>query len=233
MSVPDFMNGYHDIHEHDQADMEGKLEGSEPSPLEQACGMSRLNLAGPFSPTQDDVLGEYLVSSIGCCGPSYPVKGFTVDDQDVIPAGEMKEHLVSCCSAPAHALGDGKVVMNIILRKSKVTFQRGCLSRLVRRVAGDVVYILTVSENGIARFHLPPETGTFAKLCFAYADSESVLGFFKNIKHALTHGCFCLGVYYKEKDGEPGVPKPRTVLMRYNRWKADLKPYWAGVCSRK
>jgi len=227
MSVPDTFHGYLDLHEHDEADMEGKFKETAPSPLEEACKLCGFDLTEAISPTLEDVLGEYVVNSVGCCGPSYCVKGWTVDEDDVVPAGEMKDHLVSCCSAPAHALGDGKVVMHLLLRKSKCVFQRSLLAALISLIAGDVVYVFTISENGIVRFHLSPETGTFVKICFAYADSESVIGFFKNIKHAVTNGCFCLGVYYKEKGGQN-----RTVLMRYNRWKADLAPYWAAVVSK-
>ena len=91
---------------------------------------------------------------------------------------------------------------------------------------GEVTYHLTTSANGdqnhvsgsdkfwsldsftgIARFHLSPDRGTFAQLLFAYGDSEGccccccgpACSCCSNIKHALTHGCFCLGVWFKEK----------------------------------
>merc|ERR1719443_2885761 len=120
--------------------------------------------------------------------------------------------------------------MHLLIRKTMAEFCFSSLAWLIKWLAGTVVYTLTVSENGILRFHLPPETGTFAKIFFAYADSESFLGFFKNLKHAISHGCFCLGCFYKEKPASPDPSSPpRLVLMRFNRWKEDLVPYWAGV----
>lgn len=233
MSVPDFMHGYLDLHEHDETDMECAFENEGPTPLEKASCMAGMELEGPWDPSKTDVTGVYNVNSIGCCGgPAYCVQSFTIDAGDVIPAGDMKDHYVTCCGAPAHALSNGKVAMHIMLRKNKTVFRKTPLGYLMKRIAGDVVYVFTVAESGIVRFHLPPETGTLTKICFAYADSETVCGFFKNIKHAMTNGCFCLGMYYKEKAAEAAGP-PKTVLMRFNRWKTDLTPYWAGIVKPK
>jgi len=234
MSVPDDLHGYLDLHEHDEGDMEGAINEKGASPMTVAKRLAGMELQGPSGPTAEEACGIYSVrDQEGCCFKSYCVRGFTVDPEDIVPAGEMKEHLTTCCGAPAHTLG-AKVAMHILLRKSKVKFANSLTARLIARVAGDVVYVFTVSENGVVRFHLPPETGMFTKLCFAYADSESVGGFFKNIKHAATNGCFCLGVYYKEKlPPQAASGSQRIVLMRFNRWKENLAPYWAGVCSKK
>lgn len=234
MSVPEHLHGYLDLHEHDEGDMEGAINEQGASPLTVAKRLARIELEGPCGPSAAEACGTYRVQcQEGCFAKQYCVQAFTVDPEDIVPAGEMKDHLTTCCGAPAHALG-AKVAMHVLLRKSKVKFASSLTAKLIARVAGDVVYVFTVSENGIVRFHLPPETGMFTKLCFAYADSESVSGFFKNLKHAVTNGCFCLGVYYKERPaaGAEGADR-RFVLMRFNRWKQNLSPYWAGVCSKE
>mmetsp|Transcript_66365 Transcript_66365/g.154216 ORF Transcript_66365/g.154216 Transcript_66365/m.154216 type:complete len:271 (+) Transcript_66365:75-887(+) len=232
MSVPDHLHGYMDLHEQDEGDMEGAFNEAGTSPLTSAKRLVQMELEGPLGPSVEEAIGNYEVRcSDGCCAKQYCVLGFNVEEGDIVPASEMKEHLTGCCGAPAHALGS-KVKMHILLKKKKVRFARTMLAKLIKRIAGDVVYVFTVSENGIVRFHLPPETGTLTKLAFAYADSESFCGFFSNIKHAMTNGCFCLGVFYKEKQGETAGTEPRLVLMRFNRWKKNLAPFWAGICSK-
>jgi hypothetical protein len=121
----------------------------------------------------------------------------------------------------------------LTIRKSNVTFQDGILGSIMRRLPGDVVYILTVSNNGLVRFHLPPDRGIFSKLLFSFADSEpGAFSWMKNLWHAVRYGCYCFGLFFQgqPKDTTDGA-KTQPVLMRYNRWAEGVGPYWAAVNS--
>ena len=101
----------------------------------------------------------------------------------------------------------------------------------MKSLPGDLVYILTVSNNGLVRFHLPPDRGIFAKLLFSYADSEKgAFSWLKNLWHAIRYGCYCFGLFFKgqPKDNTDST-KTQPVLMRYNRWAQGVAPYWAAV----
>ena len=112
--------------------------------------------------------------------------------------------------------------MHIIARKENVKFKCSPLGLIFRCLPGEVMYILTVSENGIVRFHLSPERWTLSRFLFLLADSEpGCCTWYKNLKHARKEGCFCLGVFYKSTSG--------PLLMRFNRWAGELAPFWAAA----
>jgi hypothetical protein len=71
----------------------------------------------------------------------------------------------------------------------------------------------------------------FQKAVFAFLDSETTTGFFKNVRHSNKHGCFCYGLWFRTAASEAG-DEVKNVLMRYNRWGdggVDIAPYWAAV----
>jgi len=229
MHVSDQFHGFLDIHEHDELDMEkAVISDQKKAKAEELTEMDLVPVKDISNDYIDNLLGTYTTLSNGCCGPSYCVESFNISRSDVKFAGDVKEHLVSCCNMPAqHHLGD-EVVLHMVILKKNAVFNKGFTAWLIKKVAGDVVYVFTVSKNGIVRFHIPQESGMFVKICYAWADSESTIGFFKNIRHAMTNGCFCLGVFYAPQNANAAA---KSVLMRFNRWKTDVVPYWAGVCS--
>jgi len=113
----------------------------------------------------------------------------------------------------------------------------GKLRKLIPDDPKEIIYIFTVSSNGIMRFH--PYGSLSRKLWHGYGDSETVAAFAENIAHAGTYGCFCFGVIYKEKenyeDKVTGEHRAggRTIVMRYNRWATDNAPIYAMVRQRE
>lgn len=253
MAVPEEKRGFKDVHEHDEGDMLRTFDAIGELAQKLAAETAGYALEKErYVPSMEEVCQNYPILQEGCCGgPSYVAKSVRITSEDVIHGDHMEEHLATCCGAPAHHMADGKVIYHILFRKKNTEFHNTCCANFISWIAHDTVYIMTVSENGIARFHLPPELGTMSKLCFAYADSESLCGFFSNIGHAISNGCFCLGVWYKlapqpcpplkspdeVPESSPGAaegesPKQEEtvpVLVRFNRWNADLTPYWAMV----
>jgi len=198
-------------------------------------------LCSPASPGPGDIHGwpgTYLVcESTLCCQKetSYPVASFSIRPEDITTDVSKCHHRAQCEQCQEHACGSGAIRMMFPIRKCNTRFKKTCLGCLFGCLPGKVVYNLTVSENGIVRFHISPERSTLTRLLFAYGDSESccwccggsACGCYKNVLHALENGCFCLGLFFIEKLASE--QKPRLVLMRYNRWAGDICPYWAGI----
>lgn len=239
MAVSEEQRGFAHLHDEDEDTMKQAFCAKGCLPFDQTAWEAGLAMLSPDvdgsgrPPTSKEVLGDYVVSGFPTCcdrhgGSKYPVAGFKITDEDVVTADDenvVLRRTLGC--AAAHALGEGRIVMHVLLRKKNVSFKPSCLGFILKMMPGEVVYTLTISENGITRFHLPPERGMLAKLLYGYCDSETGLGFFSNIKHALTNGCFCLGMFYASETARGEGARP--VLMRFNRWAGDLAPYWAAV----
>lgn len=222
--------GYLDLLERDEGDMEGPFDEWGASPLTLAKRMAGFELEGPWSPSLEGVTGTYRLNSEGYCGGHrYCIRAFTIEAEDIVPAEETGASSLALCCVP-HLLGEGRVVAHVHAKRDKAVYADSFMAWLIQTVSGSIVYILTLSENGIVRFHLPPDMGCFAKLCFAWADSESLCGFLRKA----WAGSESLGVFYRERKA-PAINQapPRVVLMRFNRWKTGLVPYWAGVCGAK
>jgi hypothetical protein len=87
--------------------------------------------------------------------------------------------------------------------------------------------LLDCSLLPLARPHPAP----LQKAAYAFIDSETSIGFLKNVKHSGKHGCFCFGLFFATAASEDGGGA-KYVIMRYNRWGdggVDLVPYWAAV----
>ena len=244
MQVSLSKSGYGAIHCEDEKDMLTHTSGA--SGTEKASTAASLTLTGPKAPAPDDSWGTYTIAS-----SSYGAASFSFEAKDIIMGDEVTSHLSAKKAAgelelkqakgkhsamhAEHALGQG-VAYYMVMRKENVTFANNCIGRFLAKHSSSVVYTLTVSHNGMVRFHLPNDTPAWLKIAFLIGDSEpGCCTGFRNLRHALTHGCFCMGVFYEAelpaKDGAAGGTVP--VLMRFNRWMSDvgLTPYWAGVRS--
>ncbi len=219
----------HDENEDEILEAVKNMPVSAVSLAERAISTStNLELSEPCLPTMGEFAGTYRVAP----GSGYVVNAFTIEPQDVVSAsGAGPEFDAVQAQVDAQDPHNSGVAAYLTIRKSNVDFKPGILGTILRNLPGDVVYILTVSNNGIVRFHLPPERSIFTKMLFAYVDSEP--GFFswaKNLWHAIKHGCYCFGLFFR---GQPADSVEKTggapVLMRYNRWADGITPYWAAV----
>jgi hypothetical protein len=189
---------------------------------------ANLKLSEPCLPNPEEFIGTYEVAP----GTGYVVTSFGIEPQDVVNASEVVPDIDKGKSGEPSNAG---VQTYLTLRKSNVIFRPGLLGFILKHLPGEVVYILTVSTNGIVRFHLPRGRSIFTKLLFAYADSEpGRFTWFKNMRHAIKYGCYCVGLFFRGK-APGGTEKDATqpVIMRFNRWAESVAPYWAAVNSTK
>jgi len=220
------------LHNEDEANVLAALPKMPVSAVELAeraiQRTTNLKLSEPCLPNPEEFLGTYQVAP----GTGYAVTSFGIEPQDVVSASEVIPDIDKGKSGEPSNAG---VETYLTLRKCNVTFRPGLLGFILKHIPGKVVYILTVSTNGIVRFHLPRGRSIFTKLLFAYADSEpGRFTWFKNMRHAIKYGCYCFGLFFRgqapgstEKDGT------RPVIMRFNRWAESVAPYWAAVNSTK
>jgi len=187
------------------------------------------------APTREELIGTFHVNPES----GYAVKSFTITLKDVFTADEVDEYLTDEIKAPpGHCLG-GAVKLYALLRKENVVFNRGCYPGIMKCILPRIVYILTISVEGIVRFHVIPTMWTFTKLMLVLGDSRRCNTCCPNLKHAMKNGCFCLGLMFevikksKElEEGEKKETKKTMALVRYNRWAgdmSDLDTYWAAV----
>lgn len=189
---------------------------------------ANLKLSEPCLPNPEEFLGTYAVAP----GTGYAVTSFGIEPQDVVSASEVTPNIDVGKSGE---LSNAGVQTYLTLRKCNVTFRKGLIGFILKHIPGKVVYILTVSKNGIVRFHLPRGRNIFTKLVFAYADSEpGRFTWFKNLRHAIKYGCYCIGLFFRGKTpGSTENDGTQPVIMRFNRWAESVAPYWAAVNSTK
>lgn len=227
------LNEMSHIHTQDESDMLAALRRmpQTKSIVRQTLQVSpEMSITGPSLPEISKIPGTYHI------GPdaNYILDSFQIKPQDIILPQDSHPLLDPMRDrAVAHKYGrslrnsesnSGSIAAHIILRKSQARFRPSLLSSLIQQVAREVVYVITVSENGICRFHLPPDLWMATKLLFLAADSEQGLrGCFKNIQHVKENGCFCLGMFFETSDNQ-------TLLMRFNRWgDQQMAPFWAAA----
>lgn len=237
MRVPDWASGFSDVHLADETEMLAAMENAGEAPLHAAARASGLALSQVRCPTIEEARGAYEIqqvvanSCLFCCG--YAASRMHFDPADIIPANEVAAHQaghvaegVAQDAVPAHALGaNADIAYYMILRKKNVRWRTNIAALISRAIAGPVLYVFTVSTNGVVRFHVPPEVSKslIKRLAYAYVDSEpGCCSTIRNISHALANGCYCIGVFFTAT--ESGAP----TLMRFNRWTADFAPYWAA-----
>mmetsp|Transcript_5618 Transcript_5618/g.11128 ORF Transcript_5618/g.11128 Transcript_5618/m.11128 type:complete len:107 (-) Transcript_5618:1142-1462(-) len=84
----------------------------------------------------------------------------------------------------------------------------------------EIVYVMTISEEGIVRFHAQPRD-PIRLLLLARAESRNCFNWFKNMFHFFRKECFCLGVFYEvlSKETESNDSgKGILAAARFNRW---------------
>eukprot|EP00976_Prorocentrum_cordatum_P042846 868873-Prorocentrum_minimum.AAC.2 len=176
----------------------------------------------------EDLVGRFNIESKG----RYVSTGFTItqDDSDANPAK------VACCPSGAsmdtpkpHCMGTGEG-FSFTIKNRNTRYATSKLAKDVQKRIGTDhnagVYTITVSRNGLARFHIP-NPSTMKKITFLRADSENCLAVLKNFAHAMLNGCFCFGIFYRN------VKTGQIILMRWNRWNGNVSPYWCAVQEPK
>ena len=230
---PDFSAIAH-IHMDDEGKM---LKGIArmPVPAEELAkraleGTFDIELSEPCLPAISEFPGTYEVPPEN----GYVVTSFRLDPEDVVPGVDANSELGKLgAQAAREGSDDGEIAAYLMVRKSKTVFKNNFLGFIFKRLPGDVLYILTVSTNGLVRFHLPKERSIFSKLLFSFADSEPRrFSWFKNLHHAIRYGCYCFGLFFRGKAKDSSDENGgRPVLMRYNRWAKEVSPFWVGVNS--
>mmetsp|Transcript_5161 Transcript_5161/g.9825 ORF Transcript_5161/g.9825 Transcript_5161/m.9825 type:complete len:304 (+) Transcript_5161:120-1031(+) len=226
---------YGDIHNTDEDEMRSSLKARKVNPKTEGEKMVGAELR-QHAPTREELIGTFHVNPES----GYAVKSFTITLKDVFTASEVDEYLTDEIKAPpGHCLG-GAVKLYALLRKENVVFNRGCYPGIMKCILPRIVYILTVSVEGIVRFHVIPTMWTFTKLMLVLGDSRRCGTCCSNLSHAMKNGCFCLGVMFEVvkksaeqvEEGEKKESKKTMALVRYNRWAGDMSDldiYWAAV----
>ena len=231
-----YLSGLAHIHEEDEGEVLKALASMPVSPVElarRALGdSSNIQVSEPCLPALESFHGEYQVAP----GSGYVSTSYKIEPQDVISASETTPYLEKVRSqVESEGSGESRVATYLVLKKKNVTFKKNFLGYFFKWLPGKVFYVFSISTNGVVRFHLPPERWMLTKLVFLIADSErGTFSWLKNLWHAIKHGCYCIGLCLsaKPEDGAENTSE-RPVIMRFNRWNADVAPYWAAVRTER
>jgi hypothetical protein len=157
----------------------------------------------------EDVTGHYVVF-----GNRF-VDGFTLLERNVVPVDSSMRHCLGVCSK-SHGISDrpSKLDTDPIAVRIYLSDISSPIRFVFRILPGypidEHVYTIVFHQNGVVRFVVNPNLPNRYKLLWGYFDSQSLVDFIWNLKHARSYGCFCMGVLLTNGN-----------ILRYNRWNED------------
>jgi len=215
-AVPATKSGFGQIHSDHECEHMLAVTNAGAAATQRASELASLKLTGPKTPAIEAAWGVYSIKS-----KSYAAAFMKFEARDIIPRDEIDAYLegraadgslaiaksrrarkgtetrTTVQQLAQHAQGEG-IAYYMVLRRENTGFKKTCFGRWLQKRVAPVVYTLTVSHNGVVRFHLPNTTPVLVKLAALYNDSErGCCTAIRNLRHALKHGCFCMGLFYE------------------------------------